>query len=687
MKKRFVLTLGMASLCLPLFAAEPAPKAAGGSRSEEEFQVVADQFADIQVLRYRVPGFDQLSLQQKKLAYYLTEAGLAGRDIFYDQKYKHNLAVRKTLEAILRTYSGDKNSDDYKKLLVYAKRFFFSNGLHHHYSTAKFVPECSPEFFRDVLQKSDKSRLPLGGKSLDEFTKSITPIIFDAKLDAKMVDLSPNIDNVKASAVNFYRDVTEEEVNRFYEDLKNKSDNKLLSFGLNSQVVKEGGKVSERPWKVGGLYGPALSKVVYWLNKAVEVAENDQQKEHLRHLIKFYETGDLEHFDQHAIAWVKETEARVDAVNGFIEVYQDPMQMKGSFESVVSIKDLEASKRIAAISAQAQWFEENSPIIQQHKKPNVVGISAKVITVVGEVGDAAPATPVGINLPNPNWIREKHGSKSVMLGNVMDAYNYVKARSPATDEFAASPEVAQRIKTHGALAANLHVDMHEVIGHASGRLNEGVATPDKTLQTYAGTLEEARADLVALYFAMDKKLMDIGVMTSPEVGKAEYDQYIMNGLQTQLFRIKPGDNLEQAHMRNRQMVSSWAFEKGKENNVIEKITRAGKTYFIINDYNKLRDLFGQLLREIQRIKSEGDYEAGKNLVETYGVKVDQALLKEVHQRYEKLNIAPYQGFIQARLVPVRNGEEITDVKVEYPRDFIGQMLEYADKYSFLPVRN
>ena len=687
MKKRFVLTLGMASLCLPLFAAEPAPKAAGGSRSEEEFQVVADQFADIQVLRYRVPGFDQLSLQQKKLAYYLTEAGLAGRDIFYDQKYKHNLAVRKTLEAILRTYSGDKNSDDYKKLLVYAKRFFFSNGLHHHYSTAKFVPECPPEFFRDVLQKTDKSRLPLEGKSLDELTKSITPIIFDAKLDAKMVDLSPNIDNVKASAVNFYRDVTEEEVNRFYEDLKNKSDNKLLSFGLNSQVVKEGGKVSERPWKVGGLYGPALSKVVYWLNKAVEVAENDQQKEHLRHLIKFYETGDLEHFDQHAIAWVKETEARVDAVNGFIEVYQDPMQMKGSFESVVSIKDLEASKRIAAISAQAQWFEENSPIIQQHKKPNVVGISAKVITVVGEVGDAAPATPVGINLPNPNWIREKHGSKSVMLGNVMDAYNYVKARSPATDEFAASPEVAQRIKTHGALAANLHVDMHEVIGHASGRLNEGVATPDKTLQTYAGTLEEARADLVALYFATDKKLMDIGVMNSPEVGKAEYDQYIMNGLQTQLFRIKPGDNLEQAHMRNRQMVSSWAFEKGKENNVIEKITRAGKTYFIINDYNKLRDLFGQLLREIQRIKSEGDYEAGKNLVETYGVKVDQALLKEVHQRYEKLNIAPYQGFIQARLVPVRNGEEITDVKVEYPHDFIGQMLEYADKYSFLPVRN
>jgi dipeptidyl-peptidase-3 len=435
------------------------------------------------------------------------------------------------------------------------------------------------------------------------------------------------------------------------------------------------------------MYGPALEKVVHWLNKAVEVAENDRQKEHLRHLIKYYESGDLAEFDQHAIAWVKETDARVDAVNGFIEVYQDPMQMKGSFESVVSIKDLEASKRIAAISAQAQWFEDHSPIQKEHRKENVVGISAKVITVVGESGDAAPATPVGINLPNANWIREKHGSKSVMLGNIMDAYNHVKARSPATEEFAATPEVAQRIKQYGALAAILHVDMHEVIGHASGRLNEGVATPDKTLQTYAGTLEEARADLVALYFAMDQKLIDIGVMPSREVGKAEYDQYIMNGLLTQLFRIKPGDNLEQAHMRNRQTVSSWAYEKGKADNVIERISRDGKTYFKINDYDKLRELFGQLLREIQRIKSEGDYEAARNLVETYGVKVDQALLKEVHERHEKLNIAPYQGFIQAHLVPIMKGDEITDVKVEYPTDFVAQMLEYGDNYSYLPVLN
>jgi dipeptidyl-peptidase-3 len=677
--KTFIFSLGLASLCLPLFAAD--------SKGEEEFQVVADQFADVQILRYRVPGFDQLSLQQKKLAYFLTEAGLAGRDIFYDQKYRHNLAIRKTLEAILKSYTGDKNSEDYKKLVVYAKRVFFSNGIHHHYSNAKFIPECSAEFFKIVLQKSDQSKLPLEGKSLADFTVFLTPIVFDPKVDAKLVELSPNIDNVKASAVNFYQGVAEDEVNKYYENLKKNSSNKLLSFGLNSQVVKRDGKVAERTYKVGGLYDAAIRKIVPWLNKAIEVAENELQKTHLRHLVKYYETGDLEHFDQHAIAWVKETEARIDAVNGFIEVYQDPMQMKGSYESVVSLKDLEASKRIAAISAQAQYFEDNSSIQPEHKKKNVVGISAKVITVIGEVGDAAPATPVGINLPNPNWIREKHGSKSVMIGNVMDAYNYVRARSPATEEFAATPEIAQRIKNYGALAANLHVDMHEVIGHASGRINEGVATPDKTLQTYAGTLEEGRADLVALYYAMDPKLIEIGVMPSVDVGKAEYDSYITAGLLTQLYRIHPGDNLEEAHMRNRQLVASWAYEKGKAENVIERISRNGKTYFKVNNYEKLRGLFGQLLREIQRIKSEGDYEAGKNLVENYGVKVDQTLLAEVHKRYEKLNIAPYQGFIQARLVPVMKGNEITDVRVENPTDFLGQMLEYADKYSNLPVRN
>jgi dipeptidyl-peptidase-3 len=437
----------------------------------------------------------------------------------------------------------------------------------------------------------------------------------------------------------------------------------------------------------GGMYGEAIDKVVEWLKRAAQVAENDAQRKHLMELVRYYETGDLEYFDQHCIGWVQETAARIDVVNGFIEVYQDPMQMKGSYESVVSMKDLEASKRIAAISSQAQWFEDHSSIQTEHKKKNVVGITAKVITVLSEAGDAAPATPVGINLPNANWIREKHGSKSVMLGNIMDAYNYVKAKSPATDEFAPSAEVARRIKEHGALGSILHVDMHEVIGHASGRLNEGVATPDKTLQTYAGTLEEGRADLVALYFAIDPKLIEIGVMPTVEVGKAEYDQYIMNGLMTQLYRIQPGENLEEAHMRNRQLVSKWALEKGKDQNVIEKFVREGKTYYKINDYQKLRDLFGQLLREIQRIKSEGDYEAGKDLVENYGVKVDQDLLAEVHKRYEKLDIAPYQGFIQARLVPIESGGEIINVRIEYPDDFLAQMLEYGEKYSNLPVRN
>jgi dipeptidyl-peptidase-3 len=652
-----------------------------------EFKVITEQFADIQVLRYQVPEFDQLSLQQKKLAYYLTEAGLAGRDIFYDQKYKHNLAIRKTLEAILGTYSGDKNSVEYQKLLVYAKRVFFANGIHHHYSNIKMVPECSPEFFADVLKHCDRSKLPLTGRSLEEFTKFYTPIIFNPKLDAKLVDLSSGVDNVKASAVNFYEGVTKEEVQRFYEEVRQNSTNKLLSFGLNSKVVQKDGAVQERKWTTKAMYAPALQKMVYWLRQAVEVAENEDQKKHLRDLIGFYESGNLEQFDQYCIDWIKETTARVDVVNGFIEVYQDPLQRKGSFESIVSLQDIEASKVIAAISSQAQWFEDHSPIKPEHKKKSVTGISAKVISVIGEVGDAAPVTPVGINLPNPDWIREKYGSKSVMLGNIMDAYNYVKARSPATEEFSPTPEVAARIKKFGALGLTLHVDMHEVIGHASGRINEGVGTPDKTLQQYAGTLEEGRADLVALYYAIDPKLVEIGVMPSIEVGKAEYDSYITAGLMTQLYRIKPGENVEEAHMRNRQLVAAWAYEKGKSENVIEKITRDGKTYFQINDYEKLRQLFGQLLREIQRLKSEGDFEAAKSLVEKYGVNVDQSLLAEVHRRYEKLNIAPYQGFIQPRLVAEKKGNEITNVKIEYPDDFASQMLEYGANYALLPITN
>ena len=679
------ISLTLLALCSGLIhAAEPAvPKGTPTADSE----LVADRFADIQILRYKVPGFDDLSLKQKKLAYYLTQAGLAGRDIFYDQKYEHNLTVRKTLEAIINNHKGDQSSDEFQKFLVYAKRVFFSNGIHHHYSNSKFIPEFSRQTFARLIANTPDKDLPLDGKSKAEFTRLLTPIIFDPKLDAKLVDLSPDIDNVQASAVNFYEGVTEKEVEKYYDQLAAKPENKLLSLGLNTKVVKENGEVGERTWKIGGMYGPAIEEIVKWLRKAVEVAENETQAKHLKELIRYYETGDLEAFNEHCVLWVKETDARIDVVNGFIEVYQDPMHKKGSFESVVSMKDMEASKRIAAISDQAQWFEDHSPIMDEHKKKNVVGISAKVITVIGEVGDAAPSTPIGINLPNQNWIREQHGSKSVTLGNIIDAYNEVRAKSPATEEFGATPEIVARLKKFGPLASVLHVDMHEVIGHASGKLNEGVATPDKTLQTYSSTLEEGRADLVALYYAIDPKLVEIGVMPSIEVGKAEYDQYITSGLMTQLYRINPGDDIEESHMRNRQMIAAWAYEKGREDNVIEKIVRDGKTYFKVNDYQKLRELFGQLLREIQRIKSEGDFEAGKHLVETYGVKVDQKLLAEVHQRYKALDIAPYQGFLQPKLIPVKEGNEIRDVKVEYPSDFLGQMLEYGRNYSYLRARN
>lgn len=658
-------------------AAEPTGKSG-------PFEYKADRFADLQVLRYRVPGFEELTLRQKELAYYLTQAGLEGRDIFWDQKYRHNLTVRKTLEAILNTYNGDRSGPQWEAFLTYAKQVFFSNGIHHHYASSKILPQFTPDYLVTLLNGTEKVRLPLQGKSVEAFAQALTPILFDPDVDGRSVNVDADVDNVAASAMNFYRGVTSAEVEEFYAKKKAEGDPRL-SYGLNSQVVKENGRLVERVWKVGGMYGPAIEKIVGWLEKALPVAESDLQRQSIQHLINYYRTGDLAEFDQHAITWVADTESRIDFVNGFIEVYADPVGRKGAFESVVSMRDEEATQRIAAISQQAQWFEDNSPIQDEHKKPNVTGISAKVITVIGEVGDAAPSTPIGINLPNAEWIREQHGSKSVSLGNIVEAYNEVQSKSPATAEFAVSDEVLQRLKQWGPLAADLHTDMHEVIGHASGQINPGVGTTDQTLKNYASTLEEARADLVALYYALDPKLVEIGVMPTLEVGKAEYDRYIMNGLMTQLFRIQPGENLQQAHMRNRQLVSSWAFEKGRPDNVIERIRRDGKTYFRINDYEKLRGLFGELLREIQRIKSEGDFEAGQALVETYGVKVDQELLAEVHRRYAPLDVAPYSGFIQPRLIPVRQGGRIVDVKIEYPTDFVGQMLEYGRKYGNLPI--
>lgn len=651
-----------------------------------EFNVNAEAFADIQVLRYQVPGWDELSLQQKQLAYYLYEAALCGRDIIYDQKSKYGLTLRKTLEAIYGTYKGDKNADDWKKFEVYCGRFWFSNGNHHHYGNEKFLPECSSEYFASLIKNSDQGQLPMEqGETVDAFIARIQPLVFDPNIEPKVVDLRPDVDNVVSSSNNFYEGVTQKEVEAFYAKFNTKGN--APSWGLNSKTMKENGQIVEKVWKVGGMYSQSIEKIAGWLEKAATVAENEQQKKALELLVAYYKTGDLKTFDEYSIAWVNDTASRLDVVNGFIEVYLDAIGKKGSFESVVSLKDLEATKRIKAIAEQAQWFEDNSPLMPEHKKKAVKGITAKAITAIVESGDAAPSTPIGINLPNADWIRKEHGSKSVSLSNIIHAYNTSSAKGGMLDEFAVSDEVKARAKKYGNLASDLHTDMHECIGHASGQINPGVETTDKTLKNYASCLEEARADLVGLYYAIDPKLVEIGVAESIEVGKAEYDNYMMNGLMTQLTRLKLGDNLEEAHMRNRQLNARWAYEHGKKDSVVVFVKKDGKTYVQVNNYEKLRELFGQLLREIQRIKSEGDYAAGKNLVETYGVQVDKELHKEVLDRFAKLNIKPYKGFIQPKLVPVMDGDKITDVKVEYPESFYQQMMEYAKQYSYLPVKN
>ncbi|MEO5572303.1 MAG: dihydrofolate reductase [Bacteroidia bacterium] len=667
--------------------AENSETTQDSTATKETFNYLADRFADIQVLRYQVPGFEELSLQQKQLAYYMYMAGRSGRDIFYDQKYKHNLRIRKTLETILTTYNGDKKSDNYNKFLTYSKRFFFANGIHHHYSNAKIIPEFSFDYFKTLITGSDAAKIPLDGMKMDEFLSTLQTAMFDPAKDAKCVNLAKDIDNVKESAVNYYEGVTKKEVEDYYSKMTIKGVDAQPSWGLNSKLMKDNQKLVEKTWKAGGMYDAAMQKMIYWLEKATTVAENDVQKKTLEALVKFYKSGDLKDYDDFCVSWVSDTLSRLDISTGFIEVYMDPMHKKGAYEAVVSMKDMEATKRIAAIAKEAQWFEDHSPIMNGHKKKNVKGISAKVITVITECGDAAPSTPIGINLPNADWIRDSIGSKSVSLGNIVEAYNYVRTKSPMIDEFGESTEVIDRYKKYGSLSGDLHTDMHEVIGHASGQINHGVGTTDVTLKNYASTLEEARADLVALYYIMDQKLVDMGVMPSLEVGKAQYDYYLLNGLMTQLYRIQPGDNIEESHMRNRQMIAAWAFEKGEKDAVVVKEKRDGKAFLKINDYDKLRVLFGELLKEIQRIKSEGDFKAGQNLVENYGVKADQDMIKEVHQRYEKLNIPPYMGFIQPRLVPVMSGDSITDVKLEYPDDFIGQMLEYAKDFSFLPVKN
>ncbi|MBL8010413.1 MAG: dihydrofolate reductase [Flavobacteriales bacterium] len=656
-----------------------ARSAAPIAAAPDSFIWQTDQFADVRILRYQVPGWEQLSLQQKQLAYYLNMAGLAGRDILWDQNHRHNLQVRRALERILREHKGDRTGAEWTDFLTYAKQVFFSNGIHHHYSNDKHEPAFSRGYF-EALLKGCGATLPA----------EVLTTMFDPAVAAKKVSLEAGKDLVQASAVNFYGPgVTQAEVEAFYAAREKQDDPAMpLAHGLNSRIVRGAdGRLQEQVYKVGGLYGPALEESVKWLEKAAAVAENPQQRKAIDVLIQYYRTGDLRTWDDFNIAWVRDTTNSVDFILGFVEVYNDPLGKRGSYESIVEVNDPEATRNMLAIQRNAQWFEDNSPLMPEHKKRNVVGITYRFINTAGESGDAAPSTPVGVNLPNANWIRAAHGSKSVSLGNISEAYEK-SAGSSTLEVFCHDAEEIARAKAHGALAGKLHTALHEVVGHASGQLEPGVGETDQTLKSYASTLEEGRADLVALYFIMDPKLVELGVMPSLEVGMAEYDGYLRNGLLVQLRRIKPGKDIEEAHMRNRMWVSAWVVEKGLKEGVVAKVVRDGATYYDIRDYQKLRTLFGELLREVQRIKSQGDHEAGKALVETYGVKVDPAVHAEVLKRAERIRTAPYAGFIQPQMVPVLDASGgITDVKLEFPDDFVKQMLHFGEKHSFLPDVN
>ena len=600
----------------------------------DKFDYTVEQFADLQILRYRVPGFENLSLQQKELVYYLTEAALQGRDILFDQNGKYNLRIRRTLEAVYTGYKGDKNTPDFKAMEVYLKRVWFSNGIHHHYGSEKFVPGFAPEFFKEAVLSVDASTLPLAeGQTVEQLCDELSPVIFDPTVMPKRVNQAAGEDLVLTSACNYYDGVTQKEAEDFYNAMKDPKDETPVSYGLNSRLVKENGKIQEKVWKVGGLYGQAIDKIVYWLKKVEGVAENPEQKAVIAELIKFYETGDLKTFDEYAILWVKDLNSLVDFVNGFTESYGDPLGMKASWESLVNFKDMEATHRTEIISGNAQWFEDHSPVDKQFKKDEVKGVSAKVITAAILAGDLYPATAIGINLPNSNWIRSHHGSKSVTIGNITDAYNKAAHGNGFNEEFVYSDAELQLIDKYADLTGELHTDLHECLGHGSGKLLPGV-DPD-ALKAYGSTIEEARADLFGLYYVADPKLVELGLTPNADAYKAEYYTYLMNGLMTQLVRIEPGNNVEEAHMRNRQLIARWVFEKGAADKVVELVKKDGKTYVVVNDYEKLRALFGELLSEIQRIKSTGDYQGAHDLVENYAVKVDPALHAEVLERYTR----------------------------------------------------
>ncbi len=659
-----------------------------------DFRKPVDRFADIEVLRYEVPGFSDLSLQQKKLVYYLTEAAQQGRDILFDQNGKYNLVVRQVIEQIYTNYQGDRNSADFKGLELYLKQVWFGNGIYHHYGMDKFVPQFSKEFFIAEYNKIPIEKLPINScdrcteekkcDKADKLREQLLTVIFDPTFMPKKVNQADGEDLILTSATNLYEGVTQKEVEDYYNALKDPNDATPISYGLNTKVVKEDGKVVEKPYKVGGLYSDAIVNIIYWLQKAKNVAENSAQRNYISKLIEFYTTGSLKAFDDYSIMWAEETASDVDFINGFIESYGDPLGMTGSWESIVNFRNNKASHRTQLISGNAQWFEDHSPVDSRFKKKNVKGVSAKVITAAILAGDSYPSTPIGINLPNSNWIRAQHGSKSVSLENITDAYDLVASGNGFNEEFALSNVEVEMMRKNLSLADKLHTDLHECLGHASGQLLPGV-DPD-ALKAYGSTLEEGRADLFALYYLADPKLVELGIFTDPDTYKAEYYKYIMNGMMTQLTRIEPGKDIEESHMRNRKFVSEWVYEKGKKEKVIEKVKKGGKTYIKINNYPRLRELFGELLAEVQRIKSEGDYEAGRKLVETYGVKVDPKLHKEVLKRYESLNIAPYKGFVNPIYKPVYGADgQITDIKVTYGESYIDQMLRYSRDYS--PLTN
>jgi len=680
MKIKFLLALLMASFIS--FSCGDEKKGSGSKESLEitnsdSFNYIVEQFADLKILRYQITGWEKLTLKEQKLVYYLTQAGLSGRDIMWDQNYRHNLTIRKALENIFTTYKGDKDLEDWKSFEIYLKRVWFSNGIHHHYSNAKIIPEFSSDYLKQLLVDTNTT---LEGEAFD--------VIFNDS-DNKKVNLAKGIDNVAESAVNFYGpDVTNADVESFYANMKSPDKDKPLSFGLNSQLVKVNGELKERVYKSGGLYGTAIDEIVKWLELAKGVAENEAQGNALGLLIEYYNTGDLQIWDDYNVIWTTATDGNIDYINSFIEVYNDPLGYRGSYETIVQIKDFDMSQKMAVLSENAQWFEDNSPLMDVHKKKKVVGVTYKVVSVAGEAGDASPSTPIGVNLPNANWIRASVGSKSVSLGNIINSYNKSRG-SGRLKEFVNDEEEYKLEKDFGQVVDKLHTALHEVIGHASGQLNPGVGETKETLKNYASTLEEGRADLVGLYYLYSPILQELGLVDDwKSVGMAAYDGYIRNGLITQLIRLNLGDDVEESHMRNRQWVSAWAFEKGAADNVIEKITRDGKTYYNINDYEKLHDLFGQLLRETQRIKSEGDFEAVEALVEGYGVKVDQDLHKEILERNKQFTSAPYGGFVNPVIVPTINDDgEIESFTIEQPETFEEQMIFYAKNFSFLPDKN